>query len=109
MQVRSLLKKNEICVALGAERVCARSGSVRSADKRARSEIQTARAWPRAAQHLFFLCGRVGEGYILFIKNLQITTWFLAIYSDKLCEKEVALHILLFFLFYTFLCSTSSC
>ena len=55
-----------------------------------------------------FLCGMGGEGYILFIKNLQITTVFLAIYSDKLCEKEVALRILLFFLFYTFLCSTSS-
>ena len=34
----------------GAERVCARSGSERSEDIRARSEIQTARAWPRAAQ-----------------------------------------------------------
>ena len=72
------------------------------------SEIQIASAWSMAAQHPFFLCGRVGEGCILFIKNLQITTWFLAIYSDKLCEKEVALHTLLFFLFYTFLCSTSS-
>ena len=49
-----------------------------------------------------------GEGYILFIKNLQITTVFLAIYPDKLCEKEVALHTLLFFLFYTFIHHTSS-
>ena len=52
----------------GAERVCARSGSGRSADRGARSDIQTARAWPRAAQqknrphpigqdrHVFFTC-----------------------------------------------------
>jgi hypothetical protein len=72
------------------------------------SEIQIASAWPMAAQHLFFCWVVGGEGYILFIKNLQITTVFLAIYPDKLCEKEVALHTLLFFLFYTFIHNTSS-
>ena len=46
---------------LGAERVCARSGSGRSTDVRARSEIQTARAWHRAAQHNFLVfVGRRG-------------------------------------------------
>ena len=56
----------------------------------------------------FYLLDGGGGGDIPLIKNLQITTWFLAIYSDNLREKEVALRILLFFLFYTFLCSTSS-
>ena len=40
------------------------------------------------------------KGIYFFIKNLQITTVFLTIYPDKLCEKEAALHTLLFFLFY---------
>ena len=63
-----------------------------------------ARAWPRAAQHLFFcLLG----GYT-FYKKLANNNCVLIHYTDRLREKEVALHILLFFLFYTFIHHTSS-
>ena len=56
----------------GAERVCARSGSGQSTDKRARSEIQTARAWPRAAQYkLVADFNRVTVFFILFFTTFN--------------------------------------
>ena len=49
----------------GAERVFTTSGPERSEGGRAR-RLKTARAWPRAAQHKFFVL----QGDILFYKKL---------------------------------------
>ena len=76
----------------------ARRGA-RLADERSEGERNGAKRRGRGLGRRntnFLFC----RGIYFFIKYLQITTVFLTIYPDKLCEKEVALHILLFFLFY---------
>ena len=62
------------------------------------------RIFVKSLQNLLFCWG----GGCVFIKKLANNNWVLIHYSDKLREKEVALHILLFFLFYKFCFYTQS-